>query len=102
MSCKRKTLILRVATVLAAVAALACAVVIIAQHLGLNEAYDFGAGAYYYADAPQLQDITTDAQYATTVPRWVHFVLFFAWGFLMYRLWVWVDKKGKKNDVREA
>ena len=24
---------------------------------------------------------------------WIHIVLFLAWGWLMYRLWVWIDKR---------
>ena len=29
----------------------------------------------------------------TKVPYWVHVVLFLGWGWLMYRLWVWIDKR---------
>ena len=95
---RRKTRLLRVATVLAAVAVVVCAGYIVSHQLGLNEEYDFGAGAYYYADSPQLQDITTEAQgYESSVPRWVHIVLFLAWGWLMYRLWVWVDGKNQRK-----
>lgn len=93
----RKT-VYQVATVLAAVAVLFCAVWIMARHMGLSDRFDFGAGAYYYADAPELQDLATDARYDTAVPRWVHIVLFLAWGFLMYRLWVWVDGKSRKKN----
>ena len=94
----RKT-IFRVVTVVAAVAILFCAVWIMARHMGLSDRFDFGAGAYYYADAPQLQDLSTEAEYETSVPRWVHILLFLAWGWLMYRLWVWVDEKNKNKDT---
>jgi len=92
MSNKKKTLY-TVATVLAAVAILLCAGWIIANHLGLSDAYDFGAGAYYYADDPQLQDLADRESYHTGIPTWVHIVLFLAWGWLMYRLWRWIDRK---------
>ena len=85
----------RVVTVVSAVAILFCAVWIMARHMGLSDRYDFGAGAYYYADAPQLQDLSTDLQYSTGVPRWVHIVLFLAWGWLMWRLWCWIDSHKK-------
>ena len=85
----------RVVTVLAAVAIVFAAVWIMARHMGLIEDLDFGAGAYYYADAPQLHDMATESAdtYSTPVPRWVHIVLFLSWGWLMWRLWLWVDRK---------
>ena len=49
--------------------------------------------ADYYADSPQLQDLAEKAVYKTSVPVWVHIVLFLCWGWLMYRLWVRVDRK---------
>ena len=68
---------------------------IMAYRLGLVEGYDFGAGAYFYADIPteQYQEIVHEDAYQTSVPKWVFYVLFFAWGYLMWRLWVWVEKK---------
>ena len=36
--------------------------------------------------------------YSTGVPTWVHIILVLAWGWLMWRLWVWVDGRiNKKN-----
>ena len=63
------------------------------RHLGLVPEYDFGAGAYYYADIPGFENIIKDEGYHTKVPYWVHVVLFLCWGWLMYRLWVWIDKR---------
>ncbi|MBR6362850.1 MAG: hypothetical protein IKR88_06160 [Bacteroidales bacterium] len=80
-------------TVAVAAATLCLALYIMANRLGLSESYDFGAGAYYYADSPQLQDLAEKAVYKTSVPVWVHIVLFLCWGWLMYRLWVRVDRK---------
>lgn len=101
MSAKqRKQVIFRVVTALAAVAIVSIAVWIICRRQGLVDDYDFGAGAYYYADDPQLQDLAEHSadRYSTTVPTWVHIVLFLAWGWLMWRLWVWVDRRINKKD----
>ena len=83
----------KVVTIVAVVAILACALWIMANKMGLVPGYDFGAGAYYYADIPDYQDIFKDDVYKTSVPYWVHVVLFLAWGWLMYRLWIWIDKR---------
>lgn len=101
MPAKRRTKrIFSVVTVLAAVAIVSAALWIILRRLGLVDSYDFGAGAYYYADDPQLQNLAESSaeSYSTTVPTWVHILLFLAWGWLMWRLWVWVDGKINKND----
>lgn len=81
------------ATAVIAVAVAICAVVIAAKSLGLVDGYDFGAGAYYYADIPGFEKLLDEEAYSTSVPLWVHIALFLSWGYLMYRLWVWVDKK---------
>ena len=80
-------------TVLTAVAVLGCAAYIMACRMGLSSGYDFGAGAYYYADIPGFERIVRDDVYRTDIPVWVHVVLFLGWGWLMYRLWVWIDKR---------
>ena len=92
MGIRRKT-VLRTVTAIMAVAVLGCAVWIMAHRLGLAPEYDFGAGAYYYADIPGYDAIAREGVYRTRVPYWVHVVLFLAWGWLMYRLWVWVDNR---------
>lgn len=81
------------ATAVIAVAVAICAVVIAAKSLGLVDGYDFGAGAYYYADIPGFEKLLDEEAYSTSVPLWVHIALFLSWGYLMYRLWVWVEKK---------
>lgn len=92
---KRKKAIFRAVTVITVVAVLVCAMVIVSNGLGLVEGYDFGAGAYYYADIPGFEKIINDGAHTTSVPRWVHIIIFLIWGWLMYRLWVWTDSRKK-------
>ena len=95
---KKKTLF-KVITALVAFATLGIAVFIMANHIGLVDSLDFGAGAYYYADIPNFESY--DPSFQTTVPRWVHIVLFLVWGALMFRLWTWVDKKNENEKVSQ-
>ena len=60
--------------------------------LGLVPEYDFGAGAYYYADIPDYQNVVHDDSFTTSVPVWVHIVLFLVWGAIMWWLWKRIDK----------
>lgn len=69
------------------------AVSIMVRGLGLVDSLDFGAGAYYYADIPGFERFINGDTYQSPVPMWVLIVLFLAWGSLMYRLWLWIDKK---------
>lgn len=92
---KHKDKILPAVTAIMVVAVGICAIVIAARGLGVVEGYDFGAGAYYYADIPGFEKIINDDAYKTSVPLWVHIVIFLAWGWLMWRLWVWIDRRGK-------
>ena len=89
----RKDKIFRTATAIVAAAVLICSIVIVTLRLGLVEGYDFGAGAYYYADIPGFEKIMNDEAYKTSVPVWLHIVLFLGWGWLMYRLWIWIDSR---------
>jgi len=91
MAPERRRKLLRAVTVFTAVAVLGCAVYIMAHRLGLAPEYDFGAGAYYYADIPGFEQVVREDAYHTDIPVWVHVVLFLGWGWLMYRLWVWID-----------
>ena len=92
---KHKDKILPAVTAIMVVAVVICAIVIAARGLGVVEGYDFGAGAYYYADIPGFEKILNDDAYKTSVPLWLHIILFLAWGWLMWRLWVWIDHRGK-------
>ena len=92
MQLRRKT-VFRAVTILTVVAVLGCAIYIMAHRMGLVSGYDFGAGAYYYADIPGFEKVVSDDAYKTDIPVWVHIVLFLGWGWLMYRLWVWIDSR---------
>ena len=92
---KHKDKILPAVTAIMVVAVVICAIVIASRGLGVVEGYDFGAGAYYYADIPGFEKIINDDAYKTSVPLWLHIILFLAWGWLMWRLWVWIDRRGK-------
>ena len=84
---------MKVATIVASVLTVLCALYIMIKGLGLSEKSDFGAGAYYYTDIPDYENVIRDDAYTARLPYWVYVVLFLCWGFLMYRLWVWIDKK---------
>ena len=83
-------------TVVVAVTVVVLAGYIMLNRLGLVEGYDFGGGAYYYVDIPEFEKVLPDKAYTTSVPVWIHIVLFVCWGWLMWRLWLWIDKKTKK------
>lgn len=89
----RRKKIMTAVTVAVFVTVVICAVYIAANRLGVVDGYDFGAGAYYYADIPGYETLINEDAYKTPVPVWVHIVLFLAWGWLMYRLWSWIDRK---------
>ena len=89
--------IMKVVTVLVAVVTVVLALYIMAHGLGLSRELDFGAGAYYYADIPGFEKIFRDDAYSTTVPLWVHIVLFLGLGWLMYRLWCRIEQGGKEK-----
>lgn len=69
---------------------------IMLHSLGLSDQLDFGAGAYFYADMPNFQQWTDVAHYQSPVPMWALIVLFLAWGALMWKLWVFIDRKSGK------
>ena len=75
------------------IASIALAAYIMINGLGLVDSLDFGAGAYYYADIPGFEKYVNGDAYASSTPMWVLIVLFLIWGAIMYRLWVWLDKK---------
>ena len=92
MAAKRR--IMRVSTIAVVVITLVLALYIILTRRGVVPEYDFGAGAYYYADIPteQYQEIDPDGAYRTSVPKWVFYVLFVGWGWLMWRLWCRISR----------
>ncbi|MBP5388743.1 MAG: hypothetical protein J6Y27_00140 [Bacteroidales bacterium] len=88
-----KKTVYKVITALVAVVTLVLAVYIVANHLGLNPDYDFGAGAYYYADIPDFEKIIDTDVYEAKLPYFVYVLLFLAWGALMYFLWKRIDRR---------
>ena len=67
---------------------------------GLLEQLDFGAGAYYYADIPGFAALVNGSHYQSPVSMPVLIILFLIWGFLMYRLWTWMESETKKRPKR--
>lgn len=80
-----------IVTVIMAVIVLVLAGYIMVNRLGLVEGYDFGVGAYYYVDIPEFEKVLPSDAYQAKTPVWIHIVLFVAWGWLMWRLWLWID-----------
>ena len=90
-----KDKLFKAVTIVMVVTVLVIAIYIMVNRLGLVEGYDFGGGAYYYVDIPEFEKIVDQDAYKTSGPVWVHVVLFIAWGWLMWRLWLWIDGKSK-------
>ena len=65
------------------------------NHLGLIEDLDFGAGAYYYADIPDFERFVNSNSYEVPVSLLLITMLFLTWGILMYKLWVYLERKIK-------
>lgn len=61
--------------------------------LGLSPDYDFGAGAYYYADIPDFEKHVGEGAYQSGLPLWAAILIFLGWGALMYLLWIWIDRR---------
>jgi len=74
---------------------LALAVYCMVNGLGLVDGLDFGAGAYFYADIPEFQKYVNGDYFISKFPMWLHIVLFLVWGAVMFKFWVWLDKKWK-------
>ena len=93
----KKHIIFKVITIVVVVITLVLAMYIMLNRKGVVENYDFGAGAYYYADIPteEYAEIDKEGVYHNVIPKWIYYVLFLAWGWLMWRLWVWVDGRKK-------
>ncbi|MBO4263960.1 MAG: hypothetical protein J5871_04705 [Bacteroidales bacterium] len=83
----------RIAAVVVGIVAVGAVLHIMLHGIGLNPELDFGAGAYYYTDIPEDAPCMDWECYAARLPFWVYCLLFLLWGALMYRLWVWMEKK---------
>ncbi|MBO4427031.1 MAG: hypothetical protein J5771_00910 [Bacteroidales bacterium] len=95
---KRRLSAGRLLTIALAVASLLAVVYIVWHHMGVVDGYDFGAGAYYYADIPDFEKHVpqSDTPNPTDIPSWIYYLLFLAWGALMWFLWKAVDHFGRK------
>ena len=94
----KKHIVFKVITIVVVVITMVLAVYIMMNRRGVVEDYDFGAGAYYYADIPteQYNEIVNEDAYHNTIPQWIYYVFFFAWGWLMWRLWVWIESRNDR------
>lgn len=90
-----RNILYKAVTIIMVVTVLVLSVYIMVNKLGLVEGYDFGGGAYYYVDIPEFEKIVNQDGYSAKAPLWVHVALFLSWGWLMWRLWLWIDKKTK-------
>ena len=61
---------------------------------------EIGAGAYYYEDIPGFASLVNGSHYQSPVSMPILIILFLIWGFLMYRLWTWMESGTKKESVR--
>ena len=56
----KRNKIISTVTAIVAVTVIICSIIIAAKGMGLVEGYDFGIGAYYYADIPGFEKIMND------------------------------------------
>lgn len=98
MNKNKKHIAYKIVTAVMVVTIIVLALYIMINQLGLIPGYDFGGGAYYYVDIPGFDQIVDQNSYHTSVPVWVHAVLFIAWGWVIWRLWLWIDRKSRKDD----
>lgn len=74
------------------IAALFVAVYMMSRNMGQAPGIDFGPGQYYYTDIPGWQKYFLVNAYDNHVPMAALIGLFFAWGYLMFRAWCFLDK----------
>ena len=71
------------------------------HHAGAIEGLDFGCGQYYYTDIPGWQRYFTGNHFVSRYPSMLFIILFFVWGFLMVKFWIWVDKRFTNNEIKQ-
>lgn len=89
---KKSNTIARVAIITITVLTLALVAYIMINRIGLSDDLDFGAGAYYYADIPEYDKVIDWDVYQYKLPYWVYLLLFFAWGWVVWKIWKRLDK----------
>lgn len=63
------------------------------QRIGLIDGLQFGCGQYYYTDIPNWQHYFQTDHYQSPVSMLFLITVFFIWGYLMMKLWFWLDHK---------
>ena len=80
-----KNRIFKTVTIIVVVTVIIMALYIMANRLGLVEGYDFGGGAYYYVDIPNFEKVLPYDAFEAKLPIWIYVVLFFLWGWRMWK-----------------
>ena len=88
-----KRFIYKVITLTVIVITFVLSIYIIINQLGIVDKYDFGAGAYYYTDIPDYDKIIKDGENVSSINKSIYYILFICWGWLMWKIWIWVDKR---------
>lgn len=65
----------------------------VANRCGTIPGLDFGCGQYFYTDIPGWEGYFSADGVKDAVPKVLYYVLFAAWGGLMYFLWTLLDRK---------
>ena len=85
----------KIAEIVAIAVVLLLTIYCMVNGLGLVDKLDFGAGAYFYTDIPGFSKYVNGEHFSSAFPMWIHIALFLIWGMIMFRFWVWLDKKWK-------
>lgn len=91
----KKISLMKITGIIAMAAVLILTVYCMVNGLGLVDGLDFGAGAYFYADIPEFSKYVNGDHFTSQFPMWIHIALFLIWGVIMFKFWVWLDKKWK-------
>ena len=65
---------------------------IMKNDIGLIQGLNFGPGQYYYTDIPNWQRYFVYEHFHSNVSMILLIILFFIWGYAMYRLWSFLDR----------
>lgn len=91
MNINKKT-ISKVAIVIFLIACVV-SIYIMKNNIGLIEGLNFGPGQYYYTDIPNWQKYFATEHFHNGISMFIFIALFFIWGYIMYKLWIFLDKK---------
>lgn len=68
---------------------------IMVNQIGQVEGVLCGPGQYFYTDIPNWRDYFLRDYYHSSTPMIVLIAIFFIWGWIMFKLWGWLDKNIK-------